>query len=195
MEWAIVPPDHLLPLRFDRVGFRAGGANLLEDVSFTLEEGPVSVILGPNGAGKSLTLRIAHGLIEPSSGSAVWAGGGEYARAQSTLVFQRPVLLRRSARANVEYALRLRRLPRAECRRRAVAALEALGLGGLAERPARLLSGGENRDFVGFVAWTRWFWGHCRPLRRRRGNSKSQRKSQTACKPGSVHPLQINEGG
>lgn len=140
-----MPPEDLLPLRFDRVGFRAAGVNLLEDVSFTLAEGPVSVILGPNGAGKSLTLRIAHGLIAPSAGSASWAANPERARAQSTLVFQRPVLLRRSARANVAYALRLRGMPRAECRKRADAALEALGLAALAERPARLLSGGEQQ--------------------------------------------------
>ena len=135
----------LLPLRFAGVGYRAAGDALLEDVSFSLDEGPVSVILGPNGAGKSLTLRIAHGLIAPSSGTVVWAGGAERARAESSLVFQRPVLFRRSARANVEYALRLRGFSRAECRARARRALEALGIGHLAERPAPLLSGGERQ--------------------------------------------------
>ncbi len=138
------PNTPLLPLRFERVGYRSRSTSLLEELSFSLDAGPVSVILGPNGAGKTLALRIANGLIAPSSGVVSWNGGTERARAESTLVFQRPVLLRRSARANIEYALRLRGMARKECRSRAEVALGALGLSKLGDRPARLLSGGEQ---------------------------------------------------
>ena len=58
-------------------------------------------------------------------------------------------------------------------------------------------------DFGGFVAWTRWFWGHLRPPRRSGGNGgengpwlkKMGKKCQTVCKPGSVHPSPIKGRG
>jgi tungstate transport system ATP-binding protein len=134
----------VLPLRFENVSYQAQGATLLDDLTLQLEAGPISVILGPNGAGKTLTLRIAHGLIAPTAGEVYWNCDPDRARAESTLVFQRPVVLRRSARANVEYPLRLRGVPKPERRDRADKALDALGLGGVSERPAQLLSGGEQ---------------------------------------------------
>lgn len=136
--------ESVLPLRFENVGYRTRSASLLDDLSFRLEAGPISVILGPNGAGKTLTLRIAHGLIAPTAGRVGWSGDPERARAESTLVFQRPVLLRRSARANLEYPLRLRGIPRKERHARVERALDALGLSGVSERSAQLLSGGEQ---------------------------------------------------
>ena len=60
------------------------------------------------------------------------------------MVFQRPVMLRRSAAANIDYALALRKIPRSERRARVEEALEQTGLAALAGRPARVLSGGEH---------------------------------------------------
>jgi tungstate transport system ATP-binding protein len=112
------------------------------------------VILGPNGAGKSLILRLAHGLLEPSSGSVCWLGAGAAAAAlRQAMVFERPVLLRRSAAANVDYALALRGMSRAARRSRVEEVLESTGLAAIAQRSARVLSSGEQQRLTLARAW------------------------------------------
>ncbi|MDJ0869486.1 MAG: ATP-binding cassette domain-containing protein [Myxococcota bacterium] len=144
----------ILPLVFERVGYAARGQHLLHDVSFSLGAGPVSVILGPNGAGKTLLLRLANGLLRPSAGSVRWDGADAAGVARHiALVFQRPVLLRRSARANVEFALRLHGVAADERARRTGRVLEAVRLAPLAERPARLLSVGQQHRLALARAW------------------------------------------
>jgi tungstate transport system ATP-binding protein len=69
------------------------------------------------------------------------------------MVFQRPVMLRRSALANLEYGLKLARVPASERRQRALAALDGVGLARLADRPARVLSGGEQQRLALARAW------------------------------------------
>jgi tungstate transport system ATP-binding protein len=69
------------------------------------------------------------------------------------MVFQRPVLLRRSALANLTHALSLTRTPRAERRAMAHQALDRFGLSSLARRPARVLSGGEQQRLAMARAW------------------------------------------
>lgn len=135
-------PGSMLPLRADRLGFAPGGLPILVDLSFTIEAGAPSVILGPNGAGKSVLLRLLHGLLAPTSGRVAWSGQPPHRQA---MVFQRPVLLRRSVLANALYPLRLAGVSRSERASRAQAALELVGLGALADRPARKLSGGEQQ--------------------------------------------------
>jgi tungstate transport system ATP-binding protein len=152
-----VPPadvPSILPLEFEAVRYEIRGARLLGELSFRLEAGPCSVLLGPNGAGKSLTLRLADGLLAPSAGRVRWLGpGAARAAASRALVFQRPVLLRRSTAANVDYALRLRGVPRPERALRTERVLAATGLLDLAERPARRLSGGEQQRLALARAW------------------------------------------
>src|SRR5437764_372391 len=100
----------ILPLRLAEVSYAAGGQILVDRVSLVVEAGPRTVVLGPNGAGKSLLLRLCHGLIRPTQGVVAWSGGADATtlRRAQAMVFQRPVLLRRSARANIRYALALR---------------------------------------------------------------------------------------
>jgi tungstate transport system ATP-binding protein len=69
------------------------------------------------------------------------------------MVFQRPVLLRRSALANVVYALRVARVPRQERVLRAREALAKVGLDGLRRHAARVLSGGEQQRLALARAW------------------------------------------
>ncbi len=139
-------PAPILPLVLDRLSFAVRGKPLLHEVSLTLEPGRRTVILGPNGAGKSLLLRLAHGLLQPTSGRIVWAAVDRIDhRPRHALLFQRPVLLRRSARANVIHALALAGHGYRERRQRADAALARFGLAGLADRPASVLSGGEQQ--------------------------------------------------
>jgi tungstate transport system ATP-binding protein len=134
----------ILPLRLERVGYAVGGKPLLAGIDLKVTAGRRHVVMGPNGAGKSLLLRLCHGLIEPTSGSRRWRSGAIRPEAQA-MVLQRPVLLRRSVAANLAYPLALRGLSRAERRRTVALTLERFGLTPLAQRPARLLSGGQHR--------------------------------------------------
>ena len=137
-------PGSILPLRVEGLGYRARGAWLLRDVSFTLAAGGTSVLLGPNGAGKSLTLRLCHGMLRPAAGRVRWNGAPREVRARQAMVFQRPRVLRRSVRANLAFALRARRVPRALRATRIREALAVTGLSALAGRPAHRLSEGER---------------------------------------------------
>ena len=136
-------PDSILPLRAEGLGFSARGLEILREVELRIEEGPPTLIIGPNGAGKSVLLRLLHGLLPPSAGAVRWAGPAPQAR--QAMVFQRPVLLRRSVAANIAYPMALAGIARAEREARVRAALELVGLAALAERPARRLSGGEQQ--------------------------------------------------
>ena len=144
----------ILPLEFDSVGYTVGGRPLVRELSFRLEPGLRTLILGPNGSGKSLTLRLAHGLLRPSSGSVRWHGAApERVRGDQAMVFERPVLLRRSVLANLEYALALKSVPRRARRDVAFEFLRKTGLESLAQRSARVLSAGEQQRLAIARAW------------------------------------------
>jgi len=144
----------LLPLRLSGVSFAAGGRTILDRIDAAIEAGPRTVILGANGAGKSVLMRLCHGLLQPSAGKVAWAAAetrGEPRR--QAMVFQRPVMLRRSALANVAYALKAAGVRRQERLPRAQGALESVGLLALADHPARVLSGGEQQRLALARAW------------------------------------------
>lgn len=144
----------ILPLALRHVCFRAGGQTLLKDISCSFEAGPRSVILGPNGAGKSLLLRIMHGLLRPHTGDVVWQGAeGRNPAPCQALVFQRPVMLRRSAAANIDFALAVRKTPRRQRKALVDEALALTGLERLANRSARLLSIGQQQRLALARAW------------------------------------------
>jgi tungstate transport system ATP-binding protein len=146
-----------LPITLEGIGYELNGAVLLQDITLEIRTRRRLVALGPNGAGKSLFLRLCHGLIAPTSGRIRTrlggAGIGREDRTRQAMVFQRPVLLRRSVLANVAYALAARGIPRRHRRGRAEAALARFGLEALAGRPARLLSGGEQQRLALARAW------------------------------------------
>lgn len=144
----------ILPLEVERLRFEVPGHVLLHDLNFTLEPGPRTVILGPNGAGKSLTLRLCHGLLEPSAGTIRWNGTGGMPIRRQAMVFQRPVMLRRSVEANVRLALALAGVPRGLRAARTAEVLARTGLADLASRPARRLSSGEQQRLALARAWS-----------------------------------------
>lgn len=147
--------DALLPLTLDNVTFRVNGKALIDSISTRISPGPPSLVLGPNGAGKSLFMRLCHGLIAPTDGRVRWhADSAATVRDGQAMVFQRPVLLRRSAEANVRYALRLRGVPRGQARTRAGEALARAGLAQLAANQAQVLSGGEQQRLSLARAWS-----------------------------------------
>ena len=142
----------MLPLVLDRVFFAANGRTIIERLSAEIVAGPRTIILGPNGAGKSVLLRLCHGLLTPSAGRVEWRGTGS-GRGRQAMVFQRPVMLRRSAVANIAYGLKLNGVSPRERELRARDVLEAVGLAGIADRPARVLSGGEQQRLALARAW------------------------------------------
>ena len=103
-----------------------------------------------------MLLKIAHGLIAPDSGTVRWSGlTGAAAQARQAMVFQKPVLLNRSVLANIVHAVRLQGIARAAAVHRAHTALDYVGLGDMAIRPARSLSGGEQQRLSFARAWAR----------------------------------------
>ena len=144
----------MLPLVLEDVSFVAGGRAIIDRVSCELAMGPRTVILGPNGSGKSVLMRLCHGLLAPTSGRIVWRGSRDDARPRAqAMVFQRPVMLRRAAHANVTYGLKLAGVPKSERDERAHDVLDAVGLKSVADRPARVLSGGEQQKLALARAW------------------------------------------
>ncbi|HMB47956.1 MAG TPA: ATP-binding cassette domain-containing protein, partial [Afifellaceae bacterium] len=130
-------------LRLRNVVFEAGGKRLIDGLDLELFSGTKTVIMGPNGAGKSLALKLIQGLLEPASGDIVRPNeGADFATA---MVFQRPTLLRRSVEANLDHALRVCRVGRADRRHRVEELLELGNLEHLRKQPARRLSGGEQQ--------------------------------------------------
>jgi tungstate transport system ATP-binding protein len=144
----------ILPLRLRDVSFAAGGRAIIDGISLEIEAGPSTIILGANGAGKSVLMRLMHGLLEPSAGSVEWnAAEHPGAPRKQAMVFQRPVMLRRSAQANVAYAVKVAGIPKAEREPMVRESLEGVGLAHLARRPARVLSGGEQQRLALARAW------------------------------------------
>jgi tungstate transport system ATP-binding protein len=144
----------ILPLTLEDVCYEAGGRRLIDRLSALLPPGSKTIVLGPNGAGKSLLLRLCHGLLKPSGGRVSWQGAnGTDVRKVQAMVFQRPVMLRRSAAGNVAYALGLRGVSGPSRTRRIAEALERTGLTRVAESPARRLSTGEQQRLALARAW------------------------------------------
>ncbi len=133
-----------LPLAVAGLCFRAGGSTLINELDLILTDHGITVVMGPNGAGKSLLVRLLHGLIEPQSGSIDWNGKGcgQHTRLRQAMVFQKPVLLRRSVAANVDFVLRLKGIADRERLEQLLAQANLLAK---ADQPARALSGGEQQ--------------------------------------------------
>jgi tungstate transport system ATP-binding protein len=134
-----------LPIHFDDVSFTVRGVTILDRINLALVPGAPSVVIGPNGAGKTTLLRLAMGLIHPTSGRATWGGRSDAPSKRRAIVFQRPVMLRRSVEANLRYALEAADVPRGDRTARLNELLALVGLSGLGDRPARKLSGGEQQ--------------------------------------------------
>lgn len=134
----------------DRLRKSFGPVEILHDISFTLHDSEFLTLLGASGSGKSTTLGIIAGFIEPSSGE-VRIGGrsmtGIPPRGRNLgVVFQNYALFPHlTVLQNIEFGLRMRNMPQAERRRRALVMLERLSLAGLHDRRPAQLSGGQQQ--------------------------------------------------
>jgi len=131
----------------------SGGPLLaLADINLCLREGEILGLLGRSGSGKSTLLRIAGGLMEPTSGDVLYRGK-QLTRPEEgiAVVFQTFALLPwLTVIENVELGLDALGLPREEARRRAMSAIDLIGLDGFQSAYPRELSGG-MRQRVGFA--------------------------------------------
>tara|TARA_B100001142_G_scaffold88429_1_gene90284 strand:+ start:481 stop:1245 length:765 start_codon:yes stop_codon:yes gene_type:complete len=144
----------VLPLSILNVSLSLDGRSVLSNVTLDILPHERTIVLGPNGAGKTTLLRLCHGLIAPDSGEVCWRGpqAGMRSRRQA-MVFQRPVMLRRTVRSNIAYGLKFTGLPRTQREERVSEVLEVTGLDKMASRPARSLSTGEQHRVAIARAW------------------------------------------
>jgi tungstate transport system ATP-binding protein len=139
------------------VGYQAptmnGYVSILHKVNINIEPAAKTIILGPNGAGKSVLLRVMHGLIAPSQGSVKWSKPASTAQA---MVFQKPVMLKRTVTENIEFALSIAgKLTDKKSRLEAAQEiLEKAGIAHLGSRQARQCSGGEQQRIALARAWS-----------------------------------------
>ena len=134
----------IFPLQLDQVAVTRKGRKLLDQVSCTIKDDGITVIMGPNGAGKSLLIRCLHGLTEIDSGVIRFGDMpiNTMIRQQQSMVFQAPIMMRRSVRANMLFAADQRPGTSLDEVSRL---LEQVSLNHLAQQSARLLSGGEKQ--------------------------------------------------
>jgi iron(III) transport system ATP-binding protein len=141
-------------LSLDRVTKRFGGHAAVDSVTLELASGGFLALLGPSGCGKTTLLRLIAGFEAPDEGSVAIAGRTVAAPGRAVpperrgiaMVFQSYALWpHMSVSENVGYALRVRRVPAAERRRKVAACLDQVGLGHLAGRRPAELSGGQRQ--------------------------------------------------
>jgi ABC-type sugar transport system ATPase subunit len=135
---------------FERVTKRFGETTAVSELSLAIEDGEFMVLVGPSGSGKTTALRMLAGLEALSSGS-IRIGErvvDEVAPRERdiAMVFQDYALYpQMSVRQNLAFGLKIRKLSRAEIRRRCDETAELLGIEALLDRKPRALSGGQRQ--------------------------------------------------
>jgi len=144
---------NILPLTLKNVTYYSGGKQLLK-CNVTISEGPNTMVLGPNGAGKSIFLRVCHGLLKPTEGQVEWTGKEQDANNPNhAMVFEKPIMLQRTAEENLAYGLKLRKAKKDVIKQRVSQVLQRVGLTEAAKQLATSLSAGEQQRLALGRAW------------------------------------------
>lgn len=138
----------LFPLKARGAATMRQGKRLIGPIDLDLDGEGTCVVLGPNGAGKTTLLRLLHGIARLHEGEINWGREENAARNAQAFVFQRPVMLRRSVLDNITYALVMRGVPRKQARAEAYDWAGRLGLSAFLDRPAPVLSVGEQQKLA-----------------------------------------------
>ena len=125
-----------------------GKTRALTGCALRIHSGEKVALVGANGSGKSTLLRTLHGLVKPTLGAISCD-----ASVRQAMLFQRPYMLRASARSNVALGLWLKGAPWKEAKAQALAALARVGLSGVAHRNAKTLSSGQQQRLALARAW------------------------------------------
>ena len=145
----------ILPLELKGVSFEANGMRYIKEIDFTLNASSNTIILGPNGAGKSLFLRLCHGLVAPTDGFINWLGPiNQRPENYQAMVFQKPVMLKRSVIENLHFGLKCRGVPKVKREPIIDEIIKKTGLSRLSKIPARSLSTGEQQRLAIGRAWS-----------------------------------------
>jgi tungstate transport system ATP-binding protein len=136
--------------KLDNVSKKYGGLVALEDLTLSIEDGPVA-LLGYSGAGKTTLLKLLAGLEMPSTGTISFKDMDltektvPNLRRTVSMLFQEPISFNRSVLENVTYGLKVRGMKGDEATKRAHETLNSLRLEGFENRRATKLSGGEQQ--------------------------------------------------
>ena len=134
----------LTPIQFVDLSIVLGQKLILDKINCKIKSNSITAVLGPNGAGKSIFLQTINGLVFIQSGRLTFNSmqNNQKIREQQAMVFQTPVLLRRTVMANMQFVSNLRNKKSNQLLKNL---LDKVGLEGYEEKPARLLSGGEKQ--------------------------------------------------
>src|SRR6476661_3081321 len=127
-----------------------GEVRAVDELDLEIEHGEFFSMLGPSGSGKTTVLRLIAGFEQPTSGTITLdgvdvSGRPPFARDVNTVFQDYAIFPHMSVRQNVEYGLRVKKVPRADRRRRAEEALATVRLEGYADRRPHQLSGGQRQ--------------------------------------------------
>jgi ABC-type Fe3+/spermidine/putrescine transport system ATPase subunit/nucleotide-binding universal stress UspA family protein len=129
---------------------RFGGRAVVDGVALEIADGELFVLLGSSGSGKSTVLRMIAGLASTDGGSIRLMDRDvtnlpPQQRGVGVVFQNYSIFQHMTAAKNIAFGLRIRRVPRAERRRRSEELLDLVGLGGLGDRYAHELSGGQQQ--------------------------------------------------
>ena len=132
-----------LPLEIKNLNYSIGSKEILYNLNIKIISDKITVIMGPNGAGKSIFLKILNGIIRPTSGKILWNEKIDKSLVLNgqALVFQKPILLRRSVEANLDFFDKLTNINNYDKNK----LLKIVDLLEQKNQPARLLSLGEQQ--------------------------------------------------
>ncbi len=134
----------LTPIVISNLSLLLGKTQILDEINCKIINKSIIAVLGPNGAGKSMFLKTINGLIGVEYGKINFNSReiDDHIRKEIAMVFQKPTLLRRTVLENMQFVLRKNNK---QSKLEILKLLHRVGLDTFKDRPARLLSGGEQQ--------------------------------------------------